>query len=56
MKCPECKKNMIDDNNMYQDDSSVEVCLSCGIAIKRVNIDKDELEVFRQAYKVIKNE
>ena len=51
MKCPECKKKMIDDENMYPDESSVEVCLECGIAIKRVNIDKDELEIFREVYK-----
>ena len=56
MKCPECKKKMIDDENMYPDESSVEVCLECGIAIKRVNIDKDELEIFRQAHEAIKIE
>jgi len=56
MKCPECKKKMIDDEDMHQNDSSVELCLDCGIAIHRCRMDKDELEMFRQAHEAIKNE
>ena len=46
-------KEMISDENINPDESIVEVCLDCGVVIKIIRMNKDELEMFRQADEVI---